>query len=109
MAIWLSAQCGILRARKNIDAGDGGDAALLLATRRHANFAEQVPLALLLIGMLELSGVGHLYSHGLGLTLVAGRALHAVFLAQGVKSTPRGLGAGLSPRSSSPLRRSGIS
>ena len=95
LAIWLSAQCGILRARKSIDAGDGGNPELLTAMRRHANFAEQVPLALLLIGMLEVNGVGRLYIHGLGLTLVAGRLLHAVFFTRGVQSVPRGIGAGL--------------
>ena len=54
-----------------------------------------IPWALLLIGMLELNGVGVLYIHALGIALVAGRVLHAVFFTHGVKSAPRGLGAGL--------------
>jgi uncharacterized protein len=95
LSIVLSASAGIMRARKNIDAGDGGDPALLLAMRRHSNFGEYVPLALILIALLELHAVGSRYIHGLGIALVAGRLLHAAFFAQGVKSVPRGIGAGL--------------
>lgn len=91
----LSAGAGVLRGRKNIDAGDGGDRELLLAMRRHGNFAEYVPLALVLIALLELNGVRSLVIHGLGLGLIAGRVLHAAYFTQGVKSVPRGIGAGL--------------
>lgn len=91
----LSASCGMLRSKKNVDVGDGGDRELMAAMRRHANFTEHVPLALLLIAGLELNGAGARAVHGLGLTLLAGRVLHAAFFAQGVKSVPRGLGAGL--------------
>lgn len=43
---------------------------LLLAMRRHANFIEFVPLALVLIAMLELNGVSTTASHALGAGLV---------------------------------------
>lgn len=95
LSLALSSAPGILRGRKKIDAGDGGDQELLLAMRRHANFSEYVPLALLLISLLELNAVGSRYIHGLGATLLAGRLLHAAFFKQGVASVPRGLGAGL--------------
>jgi uncharacterized protein len=94
-AIYLSARAGIMRGRKGIDAGDGGDPEMLRAMRRHANFVEYVPLALILIGLLELNGVRALVIHGLGLTLIAGRLLHAFYFNAGVKSVPRGIGAGL--------------
>ena len=86
---------GILRGKKNIDAGDGGDPDMLRAMRRHANFTEYVPLALVLIALLELNVVRAQVIHGLGLTLLAGRALHAAYFNQGIKSVPRGIGAGL--------------
>lgn len=91
----LSAGAGIMRGRKEIDAGDGGDPELLRAMRRHANFIEYVPLALVLIALLEMNGVRTLAIHALGLTLIAGRLLHAVYFNEGVKSTLRGTGAGL--------------
>lgn len=94
-SIALSAGAGVLRGKKGIDAGDGGDPDLLIAMRRHANFVEYAPLALLLIALLELNGVRSMVIHILGLMLIAGRLLHAGYFNQGVKSVPRGLGAGL--------------
>ena len=94
-SIALSAGAGILRGKKSIDAGDGGDPDLMRAMRRHANFVEYVPLALILIGLLELNGVRSLVIHGLGITLIVGRLLHAAFFNDGVKSVPRGIGASL--------------
>ena len=94
-SIVLGSIAGTMRGKKSIDAGDGGDPDMLRAMRRHANFIEYVPLALLLIGLLEMNGVRSLVVHGLGITLIAGRLLHAAFFHQGVKSVPRGIGAGL--------------
>lgn len=82
LSIALSAGAGILRGRKAIDAGDGGDPEMLQAMRRHANFVEYVPLALLLIALLEISGVRGAVVHGLGIGLVAGRLMHAGFFHQ---------------------------
>jgi uncharacterized membrane protein YecN with MAPEG domain len=45
----LTARVIMNRVRSGIQAGDGGDAALARAIRARANFAEQVPLALLLL------------------------------------------------------------
>jgi len=61
-----------------IGAGDGtpGAAPLLVATRMHANFAEYVPLALILIGGIEAAGAPRLLVLGLAGALVLGRVLH---------------------------------
>jgi uncharacterized membrane protein YecN with MAPEG domain len=56
--------------------GDGGDPAMLRRIRGHANFAEYVPLILVLIGFLELSGRPDWMLHALGATLLMGRLLH---------------------------------
>lgn len=45
--------------------------------RVQANFTENVPLALLLLALLEHSGIGALATHLLGSTLVLARLLHA--------------------------------
>jgi uncharacterized membrane protein YecN with MAPEG domain len=49
MAIAIAFKAGRLRGRLNVPIGDGGNRDLLLAMRRHANFAEWAPLALVLI------------------------------------------------------------
>lgn len=61
---------------KGFHLGDGGDAQMLRLMRGHANFAEYVPLTLLLIGMLEMSGTPALWIHALGASLLLGRLLH---------------------------------
>lgn len=57
--------------------GDQGQPLLKRAVRAHANFAEYVPLILLMIMMLELHQMPAWVLHGLGLTLLIGRGLHA--------------------------------
>jgi uncharacterized membrane protein YecN with MAPEG domain len=52
------------------------------AVRAQGNFAEYVPLALILLALLELNGLPAWALHALGVTLVAGRALHAWGISQ---------------------------
>ncbi len=74
---------GVRRALK-VGIGDGGDKAGSRAMRVHANFAEYVPLILLLLLMLELqlAGGASLMLHVLGLALVVGRCSHAYGVSQ---------------------------
>jgi uncharacterized membrane protein YecN with MAPEG domain len=62
--------------------GDGGDKELLRRQRVHGNFAEYVPLVLILILMCELQGAPALLVHALGLALTVGRMLHAYGVSQ---------------------------
>jgi uncharacterized membrane protein YecN with MAPEG domain len=57
--------------------GDGGNRELLRRIRVQGNFAEYVPLALLLLGLGEGLHAPVWLLHLLGLTLLIGRALHA--------------------------------
>lgn len=68
-----------LRMRRNlrITVGDGGNPAMLRAMRVHANFAEYVPLALLLMAFAEVRGAHGVLMHGLGAGLLLGRLSHA--------------------------------
>jgi uncharacterized membrane protein YecN with MAPEG domain len=59
---------------------DGGDDSLLRRIRAHGNFAETVPMALLLMMLLELSGFSPLWLTMFGITLLIGRILHATSL-----------------------------
>ena len=78
LALWflvLSARV-VGRRRAGIGLGDGGDTLMLRAIRGHGNFAEYVPLALILLAALELNGTSIYVLHGLGIALLAGRLLH---------------------------------
>jgi uncharacterized protein len=66
-----------LRRRLKIGIGDAGNEQLLRAMRAHSNFAEYVPLTLLLIFLAEAQGAHPLLVHALGLCLVCGRLSHA--------------------------------
>jgi hypothetical protein len=67
-----------LRRRLRIAVGDAGDLTLLRAMRVHANFAEYVPLTLLLIWFVEVGGAHRLFVHALCAGLLAGRIAHAI-------------------------------
>lgn len=96
ISIGLGFLAGRLRGQTNISVGDGGNRDLLLATRRHANFAEYVPLALILIGLLEMNQVRHMAIHALGAILVLARLSHAFGIkADTMKSPGRIIGAAL--------------
>lgn len=68
----------VIRARvqNKVPLGDGGNITVLLAMRRQANFAENVPLALLLLAFAEGGGAGATVLNGLGLALLAARLVH---------------------------------
>ena len=64
------------RGRSKVALGDGGDPKLQRRIRGHANFAEYVPVALLLLAILELSRFSIYVIHALGFALLLGRVLH---------------------------------
>lgn len=63
------------RAGKSL--GDGGDKGLRAAIRAHGNFAEYVPFSLVMMGLVEGTGGPDALVHGLGISVVLARALHA--------------------------------
>jgi uncharacterized protein len=94
MFLALELPIGLLRTRTNVSLGDGGNADLTVAIRRHANFVEHVPLALLLMALLELNGASHMLLAILGTALVIARLMHPFGLDVHVmRRPPRGLGA----------------
>lgn len=78
--VFLGYRVTRLRWAERIALGDGGNRVLLRAIRVHGNFAEYVPLALLLMAFAELQGVPAWGMHLIGLTLLGGRVCHAVGL-----------------------------
>lgn len=94
LAIALVVPVGRLRAQTNVSLGDGGHPGLQLAIRRHANWTEHVPIALLLLALLELNGGSSGLLHGLGAGLLAARILHPLGLKTDHMKVPlRGIGA----------------
>ena len=66
------------RAQFKVMIGEGEAPEMLSAIRAHGNFAEYVPLTLLLMALCELAGVGALWLHLGGVLLLVGRILHAI-------------------------------
>ncbi len=66
-----------LRRQNKIALGDGGNPQLLRAIRVHSNFAEYLPIALILIYMTESIGAPIYLIHFLGISLLIGRLSHA--------------------------------
>lgn len=65
------------RLKYKIGIGDGNNHALSKAIRVHANFAEHVPYALLMMLLCELTGISIYFVHAFGVTLVTARLMHA--------------------------------
>src|SRR5205809_7998403 len=66
--------------RRGIAFGDGGDIGVTRIIRAQANFAEYVPLALLLMGFLEVTRYSIYLLHALGVMLVVARLFHGLAL-----------------------------
>ena len=75
------------RLRNKVAIGLGEAEALLRASRAQGNFAEYVPILLVLLLLLELGGSGPVLLHGLGAAILLGRVLHAA----GISRSPERL------------------
>ena len=76
----LSLRVVLHRKAGNVGIGSGGDDALMRKIRVHGNFGEYVPLALLMLALLELAAVATPLLWGLGIALLLARVLHAIGL-----------------------------
>lgn len=97
MAIWLGAHVGKVRGQTKVSIGDGGNPRLVRAMRGHANFAEYVPLSLVLLILMALLGTPVWVLHSLGVAQVIGRLLHGMhFCADDAPGWQRAAGISLS-------------
>lgn len=96
LALLFIALCfNVIRKRLSfgIGIGHGDNHELKKAIRIHANFAEHVPLALILIALCDYTQFNPYFIHAMGVSLVIGRLLHAYGLSKtSVRSTGRTLG-----------------
>ncbi len=88
VALNLAIRVSQHRMKGNVIFGEGEYEPLKLAIRSHANNAEYVPLVLVLIGLLEMSGQPAWAIHALGGGLLLGRVLHAAGLSRTGESSP---------------------
>lgn len=85
---------GSRRGKLGVSIGDAGDPALTLNNRRHLNWVEHVPIAIILIGIIEANGAPKLMIHVLGGLLVIARIIHPIGLRAETMAHPlRFLGA----------------
>ena len=80
LLILLSVRVIHARRGQKVSLGDGGNPVMLRIIRGHSNFVEYVPLALLLMAILEISRHSIYVLHALGILLVMGRLLHGYAL-----------------------------
>jgi len=66
-----------LRRKNKVGLGSGGHEDLERAIRAQGNFAEYVPFGIILIACLELNGAPWWLIAAPGVTLIAGRLIHA--------------------------------
>jgi uncharacterized membrane protein YecN with MAPEG domain len=76
LMVALTIHAIMARAKSGVSLLDGGNPKVAEAMRRHGNFAEAVPMALLLMAIAELLGTGTTWLHAVGLLLLVGRVLH---------------------------------
>lgn len=86
--LFLVLAARVIRARRGarVAVGDGGDGTLMRRMRVHANFAEYVPLALLLLALAESLGTNVWLLHGLGIALLGARLSHAFGMSQAAEN-----------------------
>lgn len=82
--IYVGLSLNVSKARRlaHVSLGDGSDAApmLQIAIRMHGNFAEYVPLALILLGGIEAAGAARWVVGLMGAMLIMARIAHPLGL-----------------------------
>jgi uncharacterized membrane protein YecN with MAPEG domain len=97
LIVFLAVRVTLRRRAIKVGIGNGGDALLARRIRAHGNAAEYLPLALLLLLILELNQTQPLLLHIFGCVLIAGRLLHGFGLSTSPAVTPgRAIGIALS-------------
>jgi uncharacterized membrane protein YecN with MAPEG domain len=77
LVLFLAGNVVRYRRRLRVGLGSGGHDALNVAVRAHANAVETLPIALLLLLLLELNGAAAGVLHAAGVVLLAARIGHA--------------------------------
>jgi uncharacterized membrane protein YecN with MAPEG domain len=90
--IWLSARVVTARRPLKISVGDGGSDVVLRRMRAHANFAENMPIFLILLGALEIAGGNRTILVPAAIAFVIARIAHGIGMDGGSVALLRMLG-----------------
>ena len=96
-ALALSFRAGGFRGKTGISVGHGEPVNMNLTqrVRVHQNFLEYVPMAIILMGIIELNGGNATFLHVFGVVLIISRIAHAIGLKHDNMGHPgRIIGAG---------------
>ena len=74
--LWLGWRVGQVRIAEKISIGDGGNPRLIARMRAQLNFAEYVPVVLILIALIELARGSPLWLWIVAMLFILGRILH---------------------------------
>ena len=75
--VWLMLRVGAVRQAEKISIGDEDNEALIRRMRAQANFVENAPFVLILIGAIELSGRGDPWLAWVAGLFIVARVAHA--------------------------------
>ena len=78
MFIHLSLRVIFAREKEQVLLGTGGNQRVERAMRNQANFAEYVPLTLLLLSMAAINGLPTFLIHGFGSAMIVSRIFHFI-------------------------------
>ena len=82
MLIALSINTIRMRVSAKISLGDHGDVDMTRRMRVMANFCEYVPLFVIILALIEISGAPRSALHVFGIVFLAGRVLHYLGLSK---------------------------
>jgi uncharacterized protein len=80
VGVVLAGHVGSYRGKAKVGIGDGGNEELICRMRKQGNYTEYVPLALIVLGLLEMSGANSMAIMIMGSALVISRILHPLGL-----------------------------
>lgn len=74
--IWLASRVVRTRRALKVGIGDGGNEAVLRRMRAHANYGENMPIFVILLGLIELAGGDKRILWAVGIAFILGRIAH---------------------------------
>ncbi len=93
--LWLGFRIGQVRHRVGISVGDGGDEALIRRMRAQANFVENAPFVLALVGIIEFTAGTSIWLWSAAALFLVARVAHALGMDGGAVKTGRAIGTGV--------------
>ena len=84
MQFAMTGMTGMRRTATGTPLGNGDDEILLRRIRAHGNFTETVPLALIMLFLLETNAIGVQWLWSYAASLLGGRLLHVVSILRGI-------------------------